>query len=162
MSFLDSAPSFIDGVIKTLTEIGIDVSDNQLDHICYRVATAEEYDQHQRILSELGKLLTEANINGRPISTYKLHEPINTHGRRIHLIELPSPKPGSPYPTGWEHAEFVIDNFEEFMAKYPHANFQTGSMDKKINPDIKLQFPNLSVKFHHKPLDEVIAYEQSL
>jgi predicted metalloenzyme YecM len=58
-------------------------------------------------------------ISGRPISTFHLLTPLVYQDREIYLVELPSPKANSPYPTGWEHAEFVIDtDLDTFIGKY--------------------------------------------
>jgi uncharacterized protein len=93
------------------------------------------------------------------IATYRLDEPIRYQDREIWCVEIPSPKAGSPYPTGWEHAEFVIDTtFDEMMAEYPGIRWHTGSMSKEINPDISIKYPGLSVKFHHHTLEYVIEY----
>jgi hypothetical protein len=34
------------------------------------------------------------------VATYKLKQPVAFGDRRIPCIELPAPKPGSPYPAG--------------------------------------------------------------
>ena len=45
-------------------------------------------------------------IGGRPISTFDY--PIYSNGLKISCLEIPSVKKGSDYPSGLEHAEFVI------------------------------------------------------
>jgi len=158
---LGDIDQFIEKTITTLNKDGVDVSNYELDHICYRVDSIERYKEYQNELSQLGTLLSETEINGRQISTYKLAEPICFQERKINLVELPSPKEGSPYPEGLEHAEFVIpDEFEIFMKKYPNIKFDLRDIDKKINPDIKIKYAGFSVKFHHKPLEYIIKYEQ--
>lgn len=123
-SHISSPTTFLDKVFSSLDEAGVDVSNFFLDHICYRVESAEAYEEYKTILANFGTLLSETAIQGRPIATYKLHDPIVYKDRSIPLLELPSPKPGIPYPRGLEHAEFVIDcSFQEFMAQYPHISF---------------------------------------
>ena len=46
----------------------------------------------------------------RPISTYLLHAPLCWNGRKIRCVEVPCPKPGRAYESGWEHVEFVVPN----------------------------------------------------
>ena len=153
--------NFLTKIISTLQKEGIDVSKCELDHICYRVESNEKYEEYKQKLSALGELLTETEINGRLISTYKLKEPIEFKGRKIFCVELPSPKEGVHYPEGLEHAEFVIkDSFEDFMSKHPNVRFDTKDISKPINPDISITYKGFSVKFHHKPLEYVIKYEQ--
>lgn len=146
---------------------GIDVSTCFLDHMCYRVATDDEYTVFKTKLSQVGVLLSEVKIGGRGVSTFKLNTPHSWKGREIPLVELPQPKASSPYPKGLEHVEFVISaDFESFMANHPSLSWDTRARNKKNNPDVSLKFKhspkNISVKFHHKPLEEVIEIEQAL
>ncbi len=65
--------------------------------------------------------------------------------------------------VGLEHIELVInESFESFMQRHSHLTFDRRAMSKAINPDIQLLFPPYTVKFHHQPLEEVIAYEKTL
>ncbi|MFC1685478.1 VOC family protein [Nanoarchaeota archaeon] len=158
---ISNLEGFLEKVLIALEKDGIDVSDSELDHICYRVETKERYEIFKKELSKLGDILSENEIGGRPISTYKLKEPIIFKNRKISCVELPSPKEGSFYTEGLEHVEFVIkDNFEDFMKKHPNVKFKTSSMTKSVNPDISIKYDNFSVKFHHKPLEYVVKHEQ--
>lgn len=125
---------------------------------------AEDYDAFKTKLGELGHLLSEIKIGGRQVSTFKLNKPYLWKGREIPCVELPQPKEGSFYPQGLEHVEFVIDkSFDDFIAAYPSLTFDTRGSKKSSNPDIQLKFKgerNISVKFHHKALEEVIKCEQ--
>lgn len=157
---LGDVEGFLSEIFSSLASRGIDVSRFELDHICYRVETLEEYAEMNGKLSALGICLGEHQIGGRPIATYKMREPIVFREREIFCVELPSPKSSSPHPRGLEHAEFVIDeSFESFMAKYPEVNFETKGMMKKHNPELELEFGRLAVKFHSMALERVIQNE---
>jgi predicted metalloenzyme YecM len=80
-----------------------------IDHLCFRVETADEYEAYRDTFSGLGDLLTEMNLNGRPIATFELHTPIQYKTWLIKLIELPAPKKGKAVKTGFEHLEMVVD-----------------------------------------------------
>ena len=150
---------FLTNIFRRLEESGIDVSHYELDHICYRVETWERYLELTQVLATKGKLLAETMIGGRPIATFLLEKPFVYKDRIINCLELPSPKDGSPYKEGFEHVEFVIDlPFEEFMEKFPAINFKTKGMEKAVNPDISIKFPEGAVKFHHHTLEYVIKY----
>ncbi len=151
--------SFLDRLFSHLGDDGIDVSRYILDHICYRVATTLEYDEMCEELSTQWRLLSETMIWVRMIATYRLDEPIRYQDREIWCVEIPSPKSWSPYPTWWEHAEFVIDTtFDEMMSQHSGVSWHTDAMRKSINPDISIKYPWLSVKFHHHTLEYVIEY----
>ncbi|KAK9760877.1 hypothetical protein K7432_014673 [Basidiobolus ranarum] len=166
----ENATSFVINVIHALNDHGLDVSENEMDHVCYRVESIPEYEDCKRELSSRGSLLIENNIGGRPIATFKLNspilvtDPVSKKVREISVIELPSPKTGSFYKTGLEHVEFVItDSFEEFISKNEKLTFSTKGSFKPINPEISLKFKELgfSVKFHHMPLEQVIELEKA-
>lgn len=150
---------FLDQVFQYLVEDGIEVDAYELDHICYRVESTKRYLELREVLADHGELLTETEIGGRPISTFKLHSPYRYDSREIHCLELPAPKTGSPYPEGYEHVEFVIrEPFQTFVSRYPHLEFKTKGMHKPVNPEISRKYPGLSVKFHHHPIEYVIKY----
>lgn len=158
---LGNTSVFLEKVFSALAADGINVSNYELDHICYRVETKARYEELKTILGDYGELLTEAIIAGRPISTYKLNEPLVYKNIKISCIELPSPKQGSFFPEGFEHVEFVIDlSFQEFIKKYPRIKFDTSSSSKEINPDIIRKYGDFSVKFHHNTLEYIIEYLQ--
>ncbi len=163
----ESVQKFSLDVLEKLKNLNLDVSSFEMDHVCYRVETEKEYRESFELLSSLGTLLVEDMIGGRLISTFKLNEPITVDStRQVRLVELPMPKPGTYYPTGWEHAEFVIGkdaDLETFMASQsPELVWDKAGMKKSFNQDVRLelqQTPPMSVKFHHLPLDQVIAIE---
>jgi predicted metalloenzyme YecM len=93
---LANVPVFCTNLITMLQE-RIDVSPYELDHVCYRVETEEEYRKSYQYLTERGILLVEQPIGGRLIATFKLHKPIAIpeFSKSVSVIELPLPKIGS-------------------------------------------------------------------
>jgi uncharacterized protein len=87
----DPAP-FLERIFSGLASVGINVDSYQLDHMCYRVESNEEYDvAKSKFMGDLqSRLLVENIIGGRMIATYKLKTPYVYHGRPIDVIELPS------------------------------------------------------------------------
>ena len=158
-TILNDPKNFLDKIFTALNQKKICVQNYPLDHICYRTGSMVQYADLKNKINQIGELLTESNINGRPIATYKLFEPIIFKERKIYLVELPSPKPASFYPMGYEHVEFVIDEtLENFISRYPAINFDKKGMSKKINPDVRIKFDGFSVKFHLYDLEYVIKY----
>lgn len=131
-----------------------------LDHICYRVGTQERYRSLKADLLESNELLAETLINGRPIATFRLTEPLVYKDRRIELLELPSPKKGSAYEEGYEHVEFAIgEDPANWLFRYPNLDWDKKGLDKKVNSDLRLKLgKSMSVKFHEHSLDYVIRY----
>jgi D-alanyl-D-alanine dipeptidase len=153
---------FLDKLFSQLEKKNIDTRSMFLDHLCYRVESLDEYHNMKEKLSSVGKLLTEENINGRPIASFKLFNPLLFKDREIPLIELPAPKPDSRHISGLEHAEFVLsESFDNFQKKYSDTIFNTKGLAKNFNPELEIELQDCAVKFHHLPLESVIAIEQN-
>lgn len=132
-----------------------------IDHICYRVSTQTEYENLKIELNKMGDLLVESPVNGRLISTYKLFKPIYFKQWKIDILELPAPKEGSAYLTGFEHIEIVCDiGFAEILKTYSHLISFSG-FDKSFNKEIQINFDGAKVKFHHMSLESVIRIEKN-
>lgn len=140
-----------------------------IDHLCYRVETRKHYLTLKEWLLTDNELLVESPIKGRLISTFRMAQPFRHMEREIWLLELPEPKPGSPYPEGWEHAEFVTDRplveFEDWLIDelgIAPSGIDRSGLSKPLNADLRLRLEGgLSVKFHELPLDEVIRRESA-
>lgn len=155
---------FLGNIIAEIEAEGFDMSDFvQMDHICYRTSSLENYKQKQLELSKVATLLGEVIINDRPISTYRLHRPIIHKVWRIDTIELPAPKTKIETNEGLEHVELVLyDSFETFLEKYNGKPFNLSAVDRGINPDISLKLPSYRVKFHLLNLPTVVYLEGKL
>lgn len=156
--------TFLDDILGQVTAEGFDLSDFvQIDHMCYRTTSAENYENKKAELEPVAKLLGETMINGRPISTFRLNNPVFHDPWRIDAIELPAPKPGSEHQEGLEHVEFVLyDDIPTFLKKYEGKPFEMRAADRGINPEIGLQLGGLSVKFHLLNLPTVVYLENKL
>ncbi|MEM9929743.1 MAG: VOC family protein, partial [Bacteroidota bacterium] len=167
MHFLPSPALFLNKLFTCLEPQKGLLNHLQLDHICYRVTTVARYEELKEQLLKTNKLLVESPINGRRIATFRMAQPFTYEAREIWLLELPEPKSGSPYPEGWEHAEFVTDRplaeFADWLTKHLGIKLEdidTKGLSKQLNAEVRLRLPDgLSVKFHELPLDEVIAIE---
>lgn len=159
---------FLNKVAHALTRKGMDFDKLNPDHICYRVDSLDRYYGWSYKLRPISKLLSNNNINGRPISVFKLKKPIIYAKKKIYVFELPAPKllltrEQMRYTEGFEHVEFVIDvPFGDFVNQYPHVNFDLTNANKPINPGISLHFDKgrINLKFHLKSLEEIIKTEQ--
>ena len=161
-SFKMTGEQFMIRLTSQLIENGIPADNLKSDHLCFRVGSSEEYNFYKTALLHHGKLLTEAMVNGRPIATFRLTSAFQTQFHVIPLLELPTPKPGSSYLTGFEHAEFLIDEcFNSFRSRYPNLDFiECGN--QTLNPELCLKFgKDMQAKFHHHGLDRVIEIEEA-
>ena len=159
LDFLPSPSPFLDDLFSDLDSLEIDVRHFELDHICYRVASDARYLELRELLIPIGNLISQKEVNSRPILVLQLDQPIIYQNRTIDVLELPAPKAGSPYIEGWEHVEFVINSdLNSFQYSFPNIQWDTKGLNKPINPDIRLRLGEKSVKFHENPLDYVIKH----
>ncbi len=100
---------FVTQVVTKTSEIGIDLTGREIDHICFRCSSKKEYIDMKTSLLELGlSLLEESMIGGRPISILEFSPPICVKSWSIRCLELACPKPGKSHAHGLEHAEVVV------------------------------------------------------
>jgi predicted metalloenzyme YecM len=176
---------FVEAVHANLCAGGLDPISRklQIDHICYRTETKAEYVHvQQKLVPAFGECIQESMIDGRPITIIRLRVPIVHLGYSIACVELPCPKSSSPYRSGLEHAEIVVgseqdgcastERLNEFLAELRSLGFvvDTKGLSKKLNADVSISFDllgrhpvdrTITVKFHQRPIDEVVAYEQA-
>ena len=184
----ERVPPFVTSVVAELeSRCAIDASALRADHVCYRTDSIERYASLVRALrsaTDSFALLVESEIGGRPIATFKLLTPIIIESpdgdRTIDVVEIPSPKAGSPYEAGLEHVEFVVGdgrcesptNDEAHRAvpkawteRRPRASWNAEALRKRCNPGVSTKLElrdhgSVSVKFHLIPLEEVIEFER--
>ncbi len=157
-----TAKSFLEKIESNLKLLGIHLDDYFIDHICYRVASVDRYEELKAYLEKDHLLLHEAMISNRPIATFKFNEAIKYKHHQIPLIELPAPKGEVSYEEGFEHIECVIaESFVDFSNKHSEIEFDWKGAQKKHNPELRVKLGELSVKFHHASLEDVIAKELS-
>lgn len=158
---IEKAQEFLQSTLEELNKYDLMLNHWEIDHLCYRTETVEEYELVKTSLTKSHKLLEESPINGRLISTIKLSSPIRFKNYIIDLIEVPAPKEGSPYQSGFEHIEVVIDcSFDVLKRKAERQGLSYKVAGSPLNSELVFKFDLFSVKFHHKSLEHVINIEQ--
>lgn len=156
------AITFLHKIFKNLETLDIDLKSWEIDHLCYRTSSEQNYIETKERFQGLGKLLIESEINGRLIATYKLHTPIVFEKWIIDLVEVPAPKPNKETKEGFEHIEVVIDiSFDEFIKDHPKVTFHKQGLQKDLNPELEIEFEDCAIKFHHKSLEHIINIEKN-
>jgi len=156
--FKSSLIDFLDQLDGKLQSTDIDVSNFLLDHVCWRCATLEEYTFMSNFLENNGTLFHKSHHNGREVSLFNLQSPITHKGRSIDQVELPAPKSNKNYPSGFEHAEFVVaENLHLWQQQYT-VNWDLKNINKDINPDVRISFGDICAKFHPYSLSYVVKH----
>ncbi|HSI20876.1 MAG TPA: VOC family protein [Verrucomicrobiae bacterium] len=151
----------IDRIAHHFSTIGLAGTDLlAIDHLCYRVETLSRYSQLKAQLSATDILVDESEINGRPISIFRLSNPL-THGLyEITALELPAPLESKPYKEGFEHAEFLVPSLKEFKEDYFMVDFDQKDLGKEVNPCLALKIDDIGVKFHEKHILDVVRIQR--
>tara|TARA_B110001454_G_scaffold219201_1_gene251913 strand:- start:56814 stop:57848 length:1035 start_codon:yes stop_codon:yes gene_type:complete len=155
------AEKFLDKVFVKASSQKFSIESHwDIDHLCFRSESIDEYEAYRDVFSALGELLTEMNVNGRPIATFELHTPIQYKQWLIKLIELPAPKKGKSVTTGFEHFEIVVDRSLEQLAKqYAKLEWDKSGLEKTFNPELELPLGDAAIKLHNLSLKSVINFE---
>lgn len=161
--FYLAADRFLNDLFKELTVNKIDLEAHwDIDHLCYRAATIESYNNLKEQFKSFGNLLIASDVNGREISTYELFTPIQFKEWRIDVIELPAPKKGKVTKEGFEHLEVVVDaSFEDLIEKYKRLNLDTNGLKKGFNKELEICLGDNNLKFHQLSLLSVINVEKN-
>ena len=157
-TFQSRMHTFLKALHHALIEVNLDVSTFVLDHVCWRCESENDYQEMLTLLMQNASLFHQSVYNGREISLLQLNQAISYEGRSIDMIELPAPKEGKPYANGFEHAEFVVpDSLHSWYKAFP-LDWDTKNINKEINPDVRLSFGSMSVKFHPYSLAYVVKH----
>ena len=143
----------------------------QIDHVCFRCASEASYRDALASLKRAGHVVAGSSaVGGREITTVRLRPPIEWRGFVVPAVEVPMPKPGRPKPDGWEHAEVALmrggvegaEHLIRLRETYPDAPWDAKGLGKALNAELSCSLPGepaFAVKFHHRPLLEVVAHE---
>jgi predicted metalloenzyme YecM len=153
--------SFLSKVLLELENRGVRLERHwDIDHLCYRTATLDRYLELKDEFETFADLLIESEVNGRPISTFRLRDPWQTAERTIELLELPAPKPGKVTVEGFEHLEIVCDlTMAELKDRLRDHALDESGLKKDWNQELELELSGCAVKFHHLSLASVVALE---
>lgn len=148
---------------KTLSDqihkLGIDTSNMYVDHFCYRTSSLESYEEKKKQLLTYSGGFLENYHHGRPVSKFLLKKPLQIDNQKVRLIELPSPKKNVLYKDGLEHFEYVVSkSFNVFKKKYEKL-WSGQDNSGQFNQPVYIKFKEGVVKFHEKPLTEVVELE---
>jgi len=162
LNIVDKATQFLRALEADLAKNNICLYTNwRPDHICYRTSSTSNYQDTKNIFANMGALLGETLVNGRPIATYRLYSPFQYQNHEIWLVEVPHPKREGTIES-FEHMEIICDcPFETVERMYPQAKWDKGGIHKPYNPELEIVLGERNLKFHHQSLSSVMRLEQN-
>jgi predicted metalloenzyme YecM len=184
-AMLNKIDDFLDNIQALCSLLAIDLSAYQADHIALRINDGELAKAAHYAWLDYGKVISEAQINGRPIIVLEFDNPIVTRCWTIECLELPYPAVGKTHPVeDWEHVEFVVPSkaqtadafLQDLYAKFPDLESQLekakaqgvkvklsspkGEGERLANPTVAFKFNNICIKLHPHSLKNIVASEQ--
>lgn len=145
--------AFLEKIATSLKKLGINIAKYKIDHVAYGVTSPQVYDQMLPTFLHNGELVREATIDGRRVSIIKYFTPPIWHDQEISAVELIEPKKGEEASLGWEHAEFLVNSYDQLISEYPKLNWDTKHIDRKPFTRVKLKLENgMEVKFLDTPV----------
>ncbi|KHN56501.1 VOC family protein [Pectobacterium fontis] len=153
----------------------LDLSAFHADHIslrCHQNTTAESW---KTALLNVGSLLSENHINGRPICLFILDHALAFGPWQVACIELPWPGKKFYPHEGWEHVELVLPGDVETLHQRALAclsdealrtpgiklkfSSPQGERERIPNPTLAVTNGKVTIKFHSVDIRDVIASE---
>lgn len=166
---------FEQNILTLANKVGLTWTDLHCDHIsvrCNQNITAERW--YNGFL-KCARLLSNKQINGRPICLFELNKPLTLAGLTIDCVELPYPGSKFYRHEGWEHIELVLScPPEELHARALERLSDRGLLFKEIelkmsnsqvegerlaNPTLAVSDGLVTIKFHPYSIKEIIASE---
>ncbi|HFQ5198735.1 TPA: VOC family protein [Vibrio vulnificus] len=183
---LEDLPGFMQKIESLADLLQLDLSFAQADHIAMRVNENQTAQLSQQMWSEQGKVISQANINGRPIIVIEFDTSLASRGWKIECLELPYPAEGKTYPQeGWEHVEFVVPSHaqtaEDYLADLKHTYPAFGAQFSKLeelgvkvklsspkgegerlnNPTVAFKYQGICIKLHPHSLKRIVESDQA-
>lgn len=173
---VNDMPRFVDALASFAKTLRLDLSAYHADHIslrCHQNATADRWREG---LTQCGVLLSETEINGRPICLFSLSVPLSVGPLSIDLVELPYPGEKRYPHEGWEHIELVLSGGEEGFYTRALAlladealvapgiklkqSSPKGEYERLPNPTLAITDGTVTIKFHPYSLRDIVASER--
>lgn len=166
---------------NALHKLGIEEECRTLSicHTCVRLKNSENVTMLKENVSQVGKIISSAIVNGREILIIQLDSPLYIANWSVYGIELPYPKPNHLYEDGLEHVEFVLTNtentmdavrkkflsiikgisMEDLQQKYSYSEDEPQAEgDQKPNPTISIKVDGVGIKFHALSIQDVVGF----
>ncbi|MBG5918195.1 MULTISPECIES: VOC family protein [Providencia] len=170
----NALPEFEQKLAKVAAELSLSLTDYQIDHIsvrCHHIETAQRW---QTGLLKCAQLLSENEINGRPICLFELNRPLVIAAQEVSVVELPFPKDKRYAQESWEHIELVMNVAPEqlesaALALLPQPlpegysvkmSQPKGQSESLPNPTLAVTNGEITVKYHPYTLKQVIESEK--
>ncbi|MCL1091958.1 VOC family protein [Shewanella profunda] len=185
---MQSWPAFEAKILNLLATLDLAGKNLECDHVALRVNSVTSAGALRRDFSQLGTIISDNQINGRPILIIELNSPLTLGTFSIPCVELPYPSDKIYPQEGWEHIELVIPSnaqdcetlSQDLQALSPiltpllsgeleaskgaiklKMSSPKGDKERLTNPTIAFKQGDICIKVHPHGIKTVIASEQN-
>ena len=134
------------------------VDDAEVDYACWRVETGKACRAPCAALQD-GAERARRPWSAAGVSVSRLREPLDVHAPD-RLPELPAPKEGSAYATGWEHIEAAPGPTKLARAAGALPGRELAELDAPVEPRVRVTPPGPDFRRFHAAADQVLADER--
>lgn len=172
---LTDLPRFEQKLVIFAAKLKLDLTQFSADHISLRCHQTETAQRWRRGWQQCGNLMSESQINGRPICLFDLAQPLTVGPWHIDCVELPFPGK-THYPhEGWEHIELVLPGDPETLhlraqallpatlpeGFYTKFSSPQGEHERLANPTLAVSDGEITIKFHPYTLRQIVDSERN-
>ncbi|CNE09855.1 VOC family protein [Yersinia kristensenii] len=172
---LTDLPRFEQKLVIFAAKLNLDLTQFSADHISLRCHQTETAQRWRRGLQRCGHLMSETQINGRPICLFDLTPALVVGPWQIDCVELPYPGK-THYPhEGWEHVELVLSGDSQTLMQRARAllpatlpdgvtikfSSPQGEHERLANPTLAVSDGEVTIKFHPYTLRQIIDSERN-
>lgn len=150
---------FIDNMDAFILDKGIDISKMEIDHICYKCASSEEFENIKRFFEFEDKFIYQSIISKRRLAYIGLAEPLHSKFGDIFYFELSDQKPDGSQKSEVEHLEFVPEgiSYEEMVNLFKNGGFLLKENIKPNHTVYEALVPGIGeIKLSHERLVHTI------
>lgn len=113
---------FVDDFKRRLNEVGIDLSDLPIDHVCYRVRDQNDYKKLFKKLSAASLFYTTKFFHERSFHLFVLRQPLTHQEVTTPYLEFSQPGGSDRYERGFQHLEFHTNlSIHDLIKRGPKA-----------------------------------------
>lgn len=172
---LTDLPYFEQKLVIFAAKLDLDLAQFSADHISLRCHQTETAQRWRNGLQQCGNLISETQINGRPICLFDLTQSLSVGPWQIDCVELPYP--GKKYypHEGWEHVELVLPGDPQTLMTRARAllpatlpvgftskfSSPQGEHERLANPTFAVSDGEITIKFHPYTLRQIIDSERN-
>ncbi|MGL5360078.1 MAG: VOC family protein [Shewanella sp.] len=179
-------PRFEAQILALLARLTLSGKQLECDHVALRVNSIAAADALRDEFCQMGRIISDNQINGRCILIFELTTPLILGEFSIACVELPYPSDKHYPQEGWEHIELVLPSTAQdcaalsqdllslcpslsplFCSDALHGNdiklkMSSPKADKErlANPTIAFKYQDVCIKVHPHGIKAVIASEQ--